>query len=150
MPQLELDIETDVPPETVIAALTDTTEKRLEYWPGISPEFYEVVAKGDTWADIKEGTKAPGMSAWAIEHYDWSQPGIVKWTVKESNFSAPGSYVMAKVDPDGSGGSRIHVTWEREGLNFKGKLMVGLMKLLNARPVAASMKKGLKGLSQRG
>jgi hypothetical protein len=150
MPRVELDIETDVPPDQVIAALTDLSDRRPEIWPGIAPEHYEVKARGDTWADIKEGTKGPGLDIWAVEHYDWSQPGVVKWTVKESNFSAPGSYVMVKVEPDGSGGSHIHLTWEREGSNFKGKLAVRLIKLLNGRPVAASMKKGLEGLRQKG
>ena len=145
-----MDIESDVPPERIFAALTDTTEKRLEYWPGIAPEHYEVVAQGETWADIREGTKGPGLNVWAVEHYDWSQPGIVKWTVKESNFSAPGSYVMAEVDPDDKGGSHIHLTWEREGSTATGKFMVRLIKLLNGRPVAASFKKGLKGLRQKG
>jgi hypothetical protein len=81
------------------------------------------------------------MTVWAIERYDWSVPAIVIWTVKESNFSAPGSSVSARVRP--GGGSRIRVVWIRTGVNFKGRMMVGLIKLSGVGPVAASIKAGL-------
>lgn len=33
---------------------------------------YKVYETGDTSADVREGTKGPGMTVWAREHYDWS------------------------------------------------------------------------------
>ncbi|HET7483318.1 MAG TPA: SRPBCC family protein [Actinomycetota bacterium] len=148
MPRVDRDIRTTAPPEKVVAALLDFSETRPQTWPGISAEHYEVLRQGDTWADVREGTKGPGVDVWAVEHYDWSDPGVVQWTVTESNFSAPGSYVRAKVVTDGSGGSIIHLTWNREGLNFKGKAMVRLIKLLRGGPVVSSMQKGLRRLEQ--
>jgi hypothetical protein len=143
MAHVELDIDTPLSPERVIGALTDFSERRPEIWPGLHPSLFEVRSLGDTWAEVKEGSRAPGMTVWAIEHYDWSVLGTVTWTVKESNFSAPGSSVSAQVRPGAGGGSRIHVVWNRTGVDFKGQMIVGMIKLSGGRPVAASIKQGL-------
>jgi hypothetical protein len=143
MARVELDIDTSLSPERVISALTDFSERRPEIWPGIHPSLYDVRSVGSTWAEVKEGTKAPGMTVWAVEHYDWSVPGTVTWTVKESNFSTPGSSVSAQVRPGPGGGSRIHITWNRTGVGLKARMMVGMIKLSGGRPVAASIKAGL-------
>jgi hypothetical protein len=143
MAHVELDIDTPLSPEQVIGGLTDFSERRPEMWPGLHPSLYEVRSLGDTWAEVKEGSKAPGMTVWAVERYDWSVPGTVTWTVKESNFSAPGSSVSAQVRPGAGGGSRIHVVWNRTGVDFKGQMIVGMIKLSGGRPVAASIKQGL-------
>jgi hypothetical protein len=55
---------------------------------------------GNTFADVQEGSKMPGMTVWAKEHYDWSAPELITWTVRESNFCAPGSYVLARSAPE--------------------------------------------------
>ena len=115
----------------MISALTDFSERRPEIWPGLHPSLYDVRSVGDTWAEVKEGSRAPGMTVW------------VTWTVKESNFCASGSSVSAQVRPGPGGGSRIHVTWNRTGVGFKGRMMVGMIKLSGGKPVAASIKAGL-------
>ena len=143
MARVELDMDTPLPPERVIGALTDFSERRPEIWPGLHPSLYEVRSLEATSAEVKEGSQMPGMTVWAVEHYDWSVPDTVTWTVKESNFSAPGSSVSAQVRPAAGSGSRIHVTWERTGLGFKGRMIIGLIKLSGGRPVAASIKQGL-------
>lgn len=144
MAHVELDIEdTSLSPEQVISALTDFSERRPEIWPGLHPSLYEVHSLGDTWAEVKEGSQAPGMTVWAIEGYDWSVPGTVSWTVKESNLFAPGGSVSARVDAGPGGGSRIHITWNRTGAGLKGRMLVGIIKLSGGKPVAASIKEGL-------
>lgn len=144
MAHLELDIEgIPLSPERVISAMTDFSERRPEIWPGLHPSLYEVHSVGNTWAEVKEGSKAPGMTVWAIEHYDWSVPGTVSWTIKESNLFAPGGRVSAQVDPGTGGGSRIHLTWNRTGVGLKGRILVGIIKLSGGKPVAASIKAGL-------
>jgi hypothetical protein len=142
MAHVELDIGTPLSSERVIGALTDFSERRPEIWPGLHPNLYKVHFLGDTWAEVKEGSRLPGMTVWAIEHYDWSVPDTVTWTVKESNFCAPGSSMSAQVVP-GPGGSRIHVTWNRTGVGLKGRMIVRMIKLSFGKPVAASIKAGL-------
>src|SRR5436305_11495282 len=92
MPMVEMDLETAVAPERVRAALLDFSDRRPELWPGIEPSLYEVYSVGDTTAEIKEGSRMPGTSFWAVEHYDWSRPDIVTWTLRKSNFCTVGSY----------------------------------------------------------
>ena len=60
MPKVEMDIDTTLPPERVLGALLDFSERRPEIWPGIEPSLYEVYSVGATEADIKEGSKMPG------------------------------------------------------------------------------------------
>ena len=104
MVHVELDIDTPLSPEQVIGALTDFSERRPEIWPGLHPSLYEARSVGDSWAEVKEGSEAPGVTVWAIESYDWSVPGTVSWTIKESNLFASGGSVSAQVDAGPGGG----------------------------------------------
>jgi len=148
MPKVELDIETSASSEAVRAALLDFSDRRPEIWPGIDPSLYEVYAVGDTFADVQEGSKMPGTSIWAKEHYDWSTSGLVTWTVQESNFCAPGSYVSAAIAPRRDGGSRIHVIWNRTPTSMVGRLATVMIQLTGGKPIAASMRKALDKLER--
>ena len=143
MARVEFTIDTPLPREQVISALTDFSDRRPESWPGIHPSLYEVRSVGEMSAEVREGSRAPGMTVWATESYDWSVPGTVSWTIKESNLFDPGGSVSAQIDPRPGGGSRIHVTWNRTGVGLKGRLLVGIIKLGGGKPVAASIKAGL-------
>jgi hypothetical protein len=143
MPRIEMDGETSLSPEQVIAAFTDFSERRVEMWPGISPKYYELVSVGETTAEVREGTSAGPMKIWARERYDWSTPGTVMWTVQESNFCTPGSYVKAEIGAREGGGSRIHYTWERTATNPGYGLMFQVFKLTRGKPVLDSITKGL-------
>jgi hypothetical protein len=144
MPKVEMDLETTVAPERVRAALLDFTERRPAIWPGIEPSLYEVYEVGETTAVVKEGSKMPGMTVWAVEHYDWSQPDVVTWTVRKSNFCTPGSYVSARIDPRRGGGSRIHVVWHRTPTTVGGRIAAFLIVATRGRPVAASFQRAMK------
>jgi len=137
-----------MPREKVISMLTDFSKQRPQVWPGLWEGAYEVYSVGETSADVKEGSKLPGMIVWAKEHYDWSDPNAVRWTAVESNFCAAGSHVAVTLHPREGGGTRLHVEWERTGTTVPGKLMVGMIKLSNGRPVAASIKKALAKLER--
>jgi hypothetical protein len=144
MPKVEIDLETPVPPARARAALLDFTYRRPEVWPGIEPSLYEVISVGETSAEIKEGSRMPGMTVWAVEHYDWSEPDLVVWTVKESNFCAPGSYVSARFAPLPGGGSRIHITWNRTPTSFAGRVATLFIVASRGKPIAASFRMGME------
>lgn len=146
MPKVEMVIDTRVTPGKVREALLDFSPQRPELWPGIYPPMYEVYDIGETYADIREGSKAPGGPIWAKEHYDWSAPDAVTWTVRESNFCAPGSYVTARITPNSAGGSRIHVTWNRSPTSLFGRIATLLIVATRGAPVASSLRKGLHRL----
>ncbi|MGM9473775.1 SRPBCC family protein [Pseudarthrobacter sp. YS3] len=149
MPKVETVIDTPVPPERVRDALLNFGPHRPEIWPGIHQPLYEVYEMGDTYADIREGSKAPGGLVWAKEHYDWSDPESVTWTVRESNFCAPGSYVKARIRPNGSGGSRIDLTWKRTPTSFAGRVAALLIVATHGAPVVRSLRMGLKRMEAR-
>ncbi|MBT2566228.1 hypothetical protein J7I84_06895 [Arthrobacter sp. ISL-85] len=140
---IEFDLETTASPEKVRTALIDFSEHRPQLWPGIEPSLYQVYSVGETTAEVREGSKGPGMKLWAREHYDWSHPHTVRWTVQESNFSAPGSYVAATIRAARDGGSIVHVTWNRTGSTVVGRLICRMIRTSKGRPVAASFKRGL-------
>ena len=148
MAKIEMDIETKLPPEKVVEALTDFTDRRTKIWPGLSPEYYEVYAVGETTAEVREGNTKP-FRTWAKEHYDWSTPGKVRWTVNESNFCKPGSYVSAEVTPGQDGGSHLHVTWNREPSNLKGWFVVTMLTLTKGGPIPKYTKKTLDSLAEK-
>jgi len=140
-------VETSASPEQVREALLDFSPQRPERWPGITPSFYEVYEVGETTAEIREGTKLPGLGGfWARERYDWSSPDTVRWEVVESNFCAPGSYVSATLHPREGGGTRVELRWDRTGTSRMGKFMGKLVRATKGKPVADSFAKGLKKL----
>ena len=143
MPKVEMDIDTTLPPERVLGALLDFSERRPEIWPGIEPSQYEVYSVGEKEAEIKEGSKMPGATIWAKEHYDWSTPGTVRWTVRESNFCTPGSGVSVDVSAGEGGGSRVHLVWERHPSNAKGRMMIVVMKLFGPKILRSYCTKSL-------
>jgi hypothetical protein len=144
MTELHFVVDAPVPPETVIGALTDFSERRPEIWPDLDPDVYRVDELHPTSAVVRDGQRKPRL--WAIEEYDWSTPGTVTWTARESNFCAPGSYMSARVEPM-PGGSRMHVTWSRSGVGLKGRMIVALMRLSRGRPLAKSLGVALAGLA---
>ena len=146
MPKVELDVETSVSPERARAALLNFSDRRPEIWPGIEPSLYEVYSVAETAADVKEGSKMPGMSVWAVEHYDWSDPDLIVWTVRESNFCAPGSYVSAAITARPGGGSQVHITWNRTPTSFGGRVATLLILATKGKPVAASFRQAMKKL----
>jgi hypothetical protein len=147
MPHIELEMQTSLPPEKVIAALTDFSDRRPDLWPGLWREAYQVYEVGDTWAEVREGSKRPNI--WARERYDWSTPGTVRWEVIESNFCTPGSFVQARVTPLDEGGSRVHITWERTGTRLASRLMLAFVALTRGAPVKSSVNAGFKRQKER-
>ncbi|GAB3270248.1 hypothetical protein GCM10027449_05140 [Sinomonas notoginsengisoli] len=140
------DVETTAEPERVRSALLDFSDRRPKLWPGIEPSLYEVYSVGETVAEVREGSKAPGGVVWARELYDWSDPTTVRWTVQESNFSRPGSYVWASIRAGRSGGSLIHVVWNRTGSTLMGRAICRMIRLSRGKPVKASFKRGLEAI----
>jgi hypothetical protein len=110
-----------------MSMLTDFSPNRLDVWPMLAPELYEVYSVEPTTADVKEGSLYPAL-IWERVHYEWSA-NRVRWTICESNYCKPGSYVQVSVGNAPDGGSQIHVDWNRTGIGFKGKALIALVVL---------------------
>jgi hypothetical protein len=145
MAHLEFDLESELPPDAIIAGLTDFGDRRPELWPGLNAKEYRVYEQGDTWAEVREGNGGP---IWARERYDWSKPGNVTWTVQESGFSRPGSFVSVDARPH-DGGTCLHVTWDRQGSNLIGMALVALIALTRGAPFRSQLEGGLRRIAEQ-
>ena len=107
-----------VPPERFVAALTD-------FGPGRGglgqqrPEDLVVHDRGDTWADVTEGSAAGGV--WQRLRYDWSVPDVVTLEVLDSNAFGPGSRWTYRVESDGAGGCLVDLTIVRVPTTTRGQ-----------------------------
>ncbi|MCZ7664958.1 MAG: SRPBCC family protein [Thermoleophilia bacterium] len=110
--------DTSLPPEAVVAALTDFSESRPNIWPNLDPTKYQVHEHSQNSAVVTEGNRRPNI--WARERYDWSVPGRVSWKAEDSNFWAPGSGVVATVSASQDGGSRVTIDWKRTPTSLLG------------------------------
>jgi hypothetical protein len=144
VPQLDMSLDTDLPPEEVRRRLTDFSADRPTVWPGITPDLYEVYEVGEASAEVKEGTRLPLMGAfWARERYDWSDPHTVRWTVVESSFCEPGDYVSATLHPRGGGGTRVELHWQRRPKTLGARIAVFMIMRTKGKLVTDSFRKGL-------
>ena len=111
--------KTTVPPDRVLFAARDFSERRAEICPAVSVPKLEVHSEDETSADVTEGTSAGFGDNWERCDYDWSKPGSVTATVKESNvYAVPGSSWEIKATPSDTG-SQVEMVWIR---GFRGSL----------------------------
>lgn len=113
----EIDVETSVSPERLLAAATDFSERRPDLWPTITRSRYRVLSLGDHTAETEEGT-AP------VHHrykYQWTDEGIVRATTVAATVMAGGSIWEMRVRPRGGGGSKVQIHVE---MGFNGPFRV--------------------------
>ena len=139
MPKIEFTVDSDLPPERVLAAATDFTERRPDLWPSISRKFYKVHERGDGWCECTEGSDVAG-GIWARERYEWSGSAI-RGTVIDSNIFKSGTWEL-RAEPNESGGSRITVVNDRVPKG-KGLMFAPMMMLMGKRMLAGHLQKTL-------
>lgn len=129
MAHVTADMDTTVSPQTVIGALTDFSERRLELWPNIDRKYFAVHQVSGTSAEVTEGSRG----IWERTRYDWSRPGIVQIEVRDSNAFRPGSYWIYSVRPRPEGGSHVHLEFVRRPRNAKGLLLSALLSVAGGK-----------------
>ncbi|MFJ9453891.1 hypothetical protein ACIRST_02320 [Kitasatospora sp. NPDC101447] len=124
-------------PEDVLAVLTDFGPSRAQTWPTIDAKHFEVHDRGDTWAEVTEGTAA----AWERARYEWEPGGdtVTITTLDSKLFGAGGGWVF-RLTP-GAEGTRVDVELTRHPTTVKGRMLAALL------PVAAppSLRKSFAG-----
>src|SRR6516165_4397944 len=80
MPKVSFDFHTAVPPERVMAMLTNFSPNRPVVWPMLAPELYEVYRLDADSAYVKEGSTFP-RRIWERDDYEWSADRV-RWTVQ--------------------------------------------------------------------
>jgi len=145
MAHVALDLDTSMPPQAIIGALTDFSEKRLNLWPNIDRKYYQVHELGQTTAEVTEGSKG----VWERTQYDWSEPGVVRIEVKDSNAFRPGSYWVYSVEPRPQGGSQVHLEFQRDPKNAKGMVLSALLTLFGKKIFGDFLRETLHRLEER-
>ncbi|GGJ29425.1 hypothetical protein [Streptomyces brasiliensis] len=112
-------------PKDVLGVLTDFGPSRAEAWPTIDAEHFEVHDRGDTWAEVTEGTAA----AWERTRYEWEPDGdkVTISTLDSKLFGAGGGWTF-KMTPEGDG-TRVDVQLTRVPGTVKGKVLASLLPL---------------------
>ena len=109
----DIEIETSVDPERLLAAATDFSERRPDLWPTITRKRYRVFSIGDHTAEAEEGTTP-------VHHrykYVWTNHGVVRATTVHATVMDTGSIWELRVRPREGGGSNVHIHVE---MGFKG------------------------------
>jgi hypothetical protein len=146
MAQIHYEADGDIPPDRFIAALTDFSNDRPKLWPGLSPRLFALHERGDTWADVTEGSDFLGAVS-AHERYDWSTPGLVQLRLIEAPDFAPGTITTYRVTARPGGGCHVVVDFHRIARTSKGRLVGALVQLGGSRQFTAQLRTTLARLS---
>jgi hypothetical protein len=146
MAHVSADVDTTVPAQAIIGALTDFSDKRIELWPNIDREYYEVHDVGRTSAEVTEGSRG----VWERTRYDWSEPGTVRIQVQDSNAFRPGSWWVYDVQPRPEGGSHVHLEFQRRPRNARGLLLSALLSVFGRKIFGTFLEETLHRLERRG
>jgi hypothetical protein len=114
---------TTLTPEQFVAGVTDFGPGRQEIFPNSADGDLKVHSQGPGRADVTEGRSG----IWERLEYDWSDPHRVVMKTIDSNLWGGASghtYTMTR-RPDGA--TAIDAVTVRDGKNFKGKLVGGLL-----------------------
>jgi hypothetical protein len=120
--------------------LTDFSAARPDAWPTIDAEHFVVHDRGDTWAEVTEGT----ASAWERARYDWdAERGRVEVTTHDSKVFGPGGGWLFQLTPT-TFGTRVDVELTRVPQGLKRKLLASLLPLVAPSSLRKSFAKPLQ------
>jgi hypothetical protein len=131
MTEIRIAADSPLPPERVLAAGHDFSDRRAAVFPAVRLEHFSVHELDGDWADVTEGTPAGIGINWERCRYDWSQPDLVTATVTESNvYAVPGSSWELRASPR-DGGSHVEMIWRRQFTpNMRGHIFGALYRLV--------------------
>jgi len=135
-----------ISPERFIAALTDFSERRPELWPNLDTTFYRLHERGDTWAEVTEGTNVLG-GVWARERYDWSEPGHVQLRVVASRHFKPGTTIEYRVSRTPGGGCHVDVVSTRIATSLPAHVVGLILRFVGTRRLGRDLRTTLERLA---
>src|SRR5436305_5693236 len=129
MAVIRFHLDTDLPPDRVLAILTDFGPARARAWPNIDEAHLKVHESGPGWARVTEGSSVAG-GIWEQERYSWdAAAGTVGVETLESNTWGPGSRWDYRLSPNPGGGTAIDVVAVRNPKGLKASLLAALLSL---------------------
>jgi hypothetical protein len=146
MAKIHYEADGEIPAERFIAALTDFTERRPELWPNLDATFFRLIERGDTWAEVQEGTDVLG-GVWGRERYDWSEPGRVTLTLLESPDFRPGTVIDYHVTDRPGGGCHVAVDFQRIAASPRGRFVGAVVQLTGVGRFSKDLRETLSRLA---
>jgi hypothetical protein len=147
MAKLHYEADGQISADRFIAALTDFGDRRPELWPNLDSTYFTLHERGDTWAEVTEGTDIFG-GVWAHERYDWSEPGVVRLRLIEAVDFKPGTEIVYRVTARPDGGCHVAVDFQRIAASLRGRLVGSLVQLAGARRFASDLRVTLDRLDR--
>lgn len=137
MTTIRFQLQSTLSPAEVLGVLTDFGPTRPEAWPTIDAEHFTVHDRGETWADVTEGTAA----AWERARYEWDAAGttVTIRTLDSRLFGTGGGWIFRAVPEDA--GSRVEVELTRTPTTLKGRILAALLPVVGP----SSLRKSFAG-----
>ena len=110
-------------PEQFIAGLTDFGPGRSKVFAKSADSYLKVHHQSPHHADVTEGSGG----VWERLHYDWSDPHHVVAKTTDSNMFGGASGYKYTLTPQPNGTTDVDVVIVREGKNFTGLVLSGLL-----------------------
>jgi hypothetical protein len=143
VPTIHFQLQSPLPPEAVLAALTDFGPRRSEIWPNVDSAHFKVHRHGPGWAEVTEGNSVAG-GVWERERYEWD-PAAKTVTIEtlDSNTWGPGSRWDYRLAPSSDGGTTVDVTVVRNGKGLKGRVIGAALSIAGAAMLRSQMERAL-------
>ena len=132
-------------PEQFIAGLTDFGPARSELFPNSADGYLEVHHQGTREADVTEGSGG----IWERLHYDWSEPNEIKLLTTDSNMFGGASGYTYTLRQQSNGTTDVDVVIVREGKNFKGRVLAGVLGTVGKRSLEKAFVYSVKAIEAR-
>ncbi|MDH6196523.1 hypothetical protein M2272_003166 [Mycobacterium frederiksbergense] len=136
---------TTATPEQFIAGLTDFGPHRSELFKNSADAYLVVHSRGASEADVTEGSGG----IWERLHYDWSDPHHITLTTTDSNLFGGASGHTYTLTPRPDGTTDIDAELVREGKNFKGRVVAGVLGTVGKRSLTKAFADSVKAIEAR-
>jgi hypothetical protein len=134
-----------VTPEQFVAGLTDFGPGREELFGRSADGYLKVHDQGPTEADVTEGSGG----VWERLHYDWSDPDRVTMETTDSNIWGGKSGHTYTFTRNADGTTDLDAVVVRDGKNFKGHALGGVLGLFGKRVLGKELHKTVKAIEAR-
>jgi hypothetical protein len=132
-------------PEQFIAGLTDFGPGRSKVFAKSADSYLKVHRQGSYHADVTEGSGG----IWERLHYDWSDPNHVVAKTTDSNVFGGASGYKYTLTRQPNGTTDVDVVIVREGKNFRGLVLSGLLGTVAKRALRKAFVNSVKAIEAR-
>ncbi|HVQ52969.1 MAG TPA: hypothetical protein VMS92_23280 [Mycobacterium sp.] len=132
-------------PEQFVAGLTDFGPGRSKVFPNSADASLKVHRLGTHDADVTEG----GGGTWERLYYNWSDVNSVRIKTTDSNVFGGASGYTYTLTPQPNGTTDVDVVIVREGKNFRGRVLAGVLGTVGKSVLGKAFVHSVKAIEAR-